>query len=73
MKVFKSLLIFFICFIFSECKTQNENDTIGKTEIQTTPNIVQQDLIPFQHTYIPPLIKGDKNFNVTVIYIQEQV
>ncbi|MDP3471764.1 MAG: hypothetical protein Q8S14_07795 [Algoriphagus sp.] len=63
MKILKSLLICFVCFILSECKVQNENDSIGKTEIQTTSNVVQQDLIPFLHTYIPPHTKGDKNFD----------
>lgn len=63
MKILKSLLTFFVCFILSECKVQNENDSIGNTENQTTSNVVQQDLTPFLYTYIPPHIKGDKSFD----------
>lgn len=63
MKIFNLLLTCIVCFMLSDCKTQNENDSSGRPEIQTTPNVIQRDLIPFQHTYIPPLIKGDKNFH----------
>ncbi len=63
MKIFKSLLTCFFCFILSESKTQNENDSIRRPEIQTTPRVVQQEIISVQHTYIPPHIKGDKDFD----------
>ena len=63
MNIFKSLLTCFVCFILSECKTQNENDSIRRPEIQTTPRVVQQEITSEQHTYIPPIIRGDKNFD----------
>lgn len=63
MKIIISLLTCVVCFILSEYKTQNENDSIRRPEIQTTPKVVQQEITSVQHTYIPPHIRGDNNFD----------
>jgi hypothetical protein len=62
MKIFTSLLTCFVCFILSECKTQNENDSIRRPEIQTKSRVVLQEITSVQLTYIPPHIRGDNNF-----------
>lgn len=63
MKIFKLLLTCLVFFMLSECKTQNENDSTGRSEIKKAPRVVQQEITSVQHTYIPPHIRGDKNFD----------
>jgi hypothetical protein len=63
MQILKLNFTYCFCFIFSFAFAQNENNSIGRPEIQTTPRVVQQDIIPVQHTYIPPHVKGDKDFD----------
>jgi len=66
-KPLASYLILIIAPFFFGCSgpatKENENYSIARHEIQTTPRVVQQDIIPVQHTYIPPHVKGDKDFD----------
>jgi hypothetical protein len=63
MKIFKLILTLSFCFIFSFAFVQKENDSIRKYKSKMTSKVVQQDIIPVQHTYIPPHVKGDKDFD----------
>ncbi|PHN02569.1 hypothetical protein CRP01_31840 [Flavilitoribacter nigricans DSM 23189 = NBRC 102662] len=48
--------------MLSGCKTQNENGSNRRPEIQTKPNIYQQEIASLKYTYIPSHTRGDKSF-----------
>jgi hypothetical protein len=63
MKISNLVLTCSFCFPFNFAFVQNDSDFIRKSEVQPTTRVVQRDIISLQHTYVPPHVKGDKDFN----------
>jgi hypothetical protein len=63
MKIFKLILTCSFNLIFSFAFAQKVNDSKKGHKIKMTSKVVQQDIIAVQRTYIPPHVKGDKDFD----------